>query len=209
MTEKEPSQIAAELAKLVRGDVHADIIHRVAYSTDSSSYRILPRSVVAPRDAQDVVAIVKYARALGLPVAPRGAGSGVAGESLCGGIVLDMTRYMNRITRVEGDLVTCEPGVVLDELNKRLAQGGRKIGPDPSSGNRATIGGVVGNNATGAHSLQYGHTSAYVEAIEAVLPDGTTVEFRNGVDAERLTGTGRSIAKDCLSLLTSNQAIID
>ncbi|MGE5293987.1 MAG: FAD-binding oxidoreductase, partial [Solirubrobacterales bacterium] len=170
MTQKEPSQIGAELAKLVRGDVFADVIHRVAYSTDASSYRIVPQCVVAPRDVQDVVAVVQYARDLGLPVAPRGAGSGVAGESLCGGIVLDMTRYMKGISGIGGELVTCEPGVVLDDLNKRLAQIGRKFGPDPSSGNRATIGGVVGNNATGAHSLQYGHTSAHVEAVQAVLP---------------------------------------
>jgi FAD/FMN-containing dehydrogenase/Fe-S oxidoreductase len=209
MTQKEPSQIAAELSQLVRGDVFADIIHRVAYSTDSSSYRIVPQCVVAPQDVGDIVAVVRYARDLGLPVAPRGAGSGVAGESLCSGIVLDMTRYMKGITRIDGDLVTCQPGVVLDDLNKRLAQGGRKIGPDPSSANRATVGGVVGNNATGAHSLQYGHTSAYVEAIEAVLPDGTTVEFRNGVDVGQIPGGAPSIAKDCWSLLTANQGIID
>ncbi|MGE5296029.1 MAG: anaerobic glycerol-3-phosphate dehydrogenase subunit C, partial [Solirubrobacterales bacterium] len=144
-----------------------------------------------------------------LPVAPRGAGSGVAGESLCGGIVLDMTRYMRGISEIGGELVTCEPGVVLDDLNKRLAQIGRKFGPDPSSGNRATIGGVVGNNATGAHSLQYGHTSAHVEAVQAVLPDGTVVEFRNGVDVGQFQGGGQSVAKECWSLLTANQAIID
>ena len=180
MTQKEPSQIAADVTKLVRGDVFADIIHRVAYSTDSSSYRIVPQCVVAPQDVQDVVAVVRYARDLGIPVAPRGAGSGVAGESLCSGIVLDMTRYMKQITRIDGELAACQPGVVLDDLNKRLASSGRKIGPDPSSANRATLGGVVGNDATGAHPLQYGHTSAYVEAVEAVLPDGTIVEFRNG-----------------------------
>ncbi len=209
MTQREPSQIAAELAKLVRGDVFADIIHRVAYSTDSSSYRILPQCIVAPQDVRDVVAVVQYARSVGLPVAPRGAASGVAGESLCSGIVLDMSRYMKGITRIEGDLVTCEPGLVLDDLNRRLAQRGRKIGPDPSSANRATIGGVVGNNATGAHSLQYGHTSAYVEVIEAVLPDGTVVEFRNGVDIKQIQGGGQSVAKDGWSLLTANQAVID
>lgn len=209
MTQREPSQVAAELAKVVRGDVFSDIIHRVAYSTDSSSYRILPQCVVAPQDVRDVVSVVQYARGEGLAVAPRGAGSGVAGESLCSGIVLDMTRYMKQITRIDGELVTCEPGVVLDDLNKRLAESRRKIGPDPSSANRATIGGVVGNNATGAHSLQYGHTSAYVEAVEAVLPDGTIVEFRNGVDPQTLAGKGQSVAKECWTLLTTNQAIID
>jgi FAD/FMN-containing dehydrogenase/Fe-S oxidoreductase len=210
VTNREPSQIAADLAKLVRGDVFSDIIHRVAYSTDSSSYRIVPQCVVAPRDVRDIVDIVRYAGQQGLPVAPRGAGSGVAGESLCSGIVLDMTRYMKAIARMDDQTVTCEPGVVLDDLNKRLAASGRKIGPDPSSANRATLGGVVGNNATGAHSLQYGHTSAYVERIEAVLPDGSVVEFRNNVDPERMgSGAGQSIARQCRSLLVANQAIID
>lgn len=209
MTQIEPSQIAAGLTKLVRGDVFADIIHRVAYSTDSSSYRIVPQCVVAPQDVQDVVAVVRYARDLGIPVAPRGAGSGVAGESLCSGIVLDMTRYMKGITRIDGDFVTCQPGVVLDDLNQRLASSGRKIGPDPSSANRATLGGVVGNDATGAHSLQYGHTSAYVEAVEVVLSDGTILDFGNGVDPQMLAGRGQSIAGECRSLLTANQAVID
>ena len=210
MTDREPSQIAAELTKLVRGDVFGDIIHRVAYSTDSSSYRIVPQCVVAPQDVRDLVAIVQYAGREGLPVAPRGAGSGVAGESLCSGIVLDMTRYMKAIARIDGETVTCEPGVVLDDLNKRLAPSGRKFGPDPSSANRATVGGVVGNNATGAHSLQYGHTAAYVERLDVVLPDGSTAQFRNGVDIEQIRGTAaESITRQCQSLLTANQAVID
>jgi FAD/FMN-containing dehydrogenase/Fe-S oxidoreductase len=210
MTAKQPSQIAADLAGLVRGDVFADIIHRAAFSTDASSYRIVPQCVVAPRDARDVVAVVRYAADQGLAVAARGAGSGLAGESLCGGIVLDMTRYMKRILRVEGEMATCEPGVVLDDLNKRLLDLRRKIGPDPSSANRATVGGVVGNNATGAHSLQYGHTAAYVESVEAVLPDGNIVEFRNAVDVEHARdGRAGSIARECWSLLTASETIID
>jgi len=210
VTDRDPAQIAADLAKLVRGEVFADIIHRVAFSTDASSYRIVPQCVVAPRDVQDIAALVHYTAEHRLPVAPRGAGSGVAGESLCSGIVLDMTRSMKRIVQIDEETVTCEPGVVLDDLNRRLAQSGRKIGPDPSSANRATVGGVVANNATGAHSLQYGHTAAYVERIEAVLADGRTVEFRNGADVRQMRGSGlESIAQQCWSLLTTHQAVID
>jgi len=210
MTDREPAQIAADLTELVRGDVYADIIHRVAFSTDASSYRIVPQCVVAPRDVQDIVAVVRYAGEQGLAVAARGAGSGVAGESLCRGIVLDTTRYMKRIVRVDGETVTCEPGVVLDDLNKRLLESGRKIGPDPSSANRAVVGGVVGNNSTGAHSLQYGHIAAYVESVEAVLPDGSVVEFRNGVDVDQAKdGRAGAIARDCWSLLSPAKAIID
>jgi FAD/FMN-containing dehydrogenase/Fe-S oxidoreductase len=206
---KEPTQIAADLAQIVQGDVLADIIHRVAFSTDASSYRIVPQGVVAPREARDVAAVVRYAREQGLTVAPRGAGSGLAGESLCRGIVLDMSRYLKRIVRLDGETVTCEPGVVLDDLNKRLLEFGRKIGPDPSSGNRATIGGVVGNNATGAHSLQYDHIGAYVESVEAVLPDGSVVELRNGFEVPQTPrGPVDVLARACWSLLTAGREII-
>jgi FAD/FMN-containing dehydrogenase/Fe-S oxidoreductase len=210
MTQEPPAQLAADLTKLVTGEVFADIIHRAAYSTDASSYRIVPQCVVAPRDVRDIVAIVRYASDHGLTLAARGAGSGLAGESLCGGIVLDMTRYLRRLLRLDGETVTCEPGVVLDDLNRQLQEFRCKIGPDPSSGNRATVGGVVANNATGAHSLQYGHTAAYVESIQAVLPDGNVVEFHNDVDVELVRGDrAGALARECWSLLTAGKGIID
>ena len=196
----------------MRGDVFEDIIHRVAYSTDASIYRVVPQCVVAPRDVRDIVAVVKCAADHGVPVAARGAGSGVAGESLGSGIVLDMTRYMTQIVSIDDDgkRVTCEPGIVLDDLNKRLAEFGRKIGPDPSSANRATVGGCVANNATGAHSLQYGHIADYVENIEAVLSDGRVGEFANAVDVEQLPDDrAGTLAKQCWSLLTGHRSVID
>ncbi|UCD51483.1 MAG: FAD-binding protein, partial [Phycisphaerales bacterium] len=212
MTTKTPTELAAELARDIQGEVFTDIINRVAFSTDASSYRIVPQCVVAPRDVADIATVVRYAAQHGLAVAARGAGSGLAGESLCAGIVLDMTRHMNRIVDIAPDAttVTCEPGVVLDELNQRLAEYGRKIGPDPSSANRATVGGCVANNATGAHSLQYGHMGRYVERIEAVLADGHVVEFANGVDARTSTGDRVGIlAQECFSLLSENEATIE
>lgn len=210
MTHKQPTQIAADLATRIRGDVFADIIHRVAYSTDASSYRIVPQCIVAPADVRDVIAVVRYAADEGLPIVARGAGSGLAGESLCSGIVLDMTRYMKAILRIDDETVTCGPGVVLDDLNKALLEFGRKIGPDPSSANRATVGGVTANNATGAHSLQYGHTAAYVESVEAVLPDGSIVEFKNDIDVEQVQGgKAGAIARECWSLLASSKTVIE
>ena len=208
----EVETIATHLKAVVGGDVFTDLIHRVAFSTDASIYRIVPECVVAPRNVRDVVAVMRYAGDKGLPVAARGAGSGLAGESLCPGIVLDMTRYMQRIVSIDGDgrTVTCEPGVVLDDLNRRLAELGRKIGPDPSSANRATVGGCVANNATGAHSLQYGHIGRYVEGVEAVLSDGSVVVFENGVDAGK-TGDDRAgaLTDTCWSLLSANEAVIE
>jgi len=208
----EPEQIASDLADIVRGNIYPDILHRAAYSTDASIYRIVPRCVIAPRDAADVAAVVQYAAAQAIPLVARGAGSGLAGESLSSGIVLDMTRYMNRIMGIEDDgrTVVCEPGVVLDDLNKYLAQFGRKIGPDPSSANRAVVGGCIANNSTGSHSLQYGYLSDYVEAIEAVLADGSIVEFKNDVDPEQEKDDRvASIAQECLSVLADNEMVIN
>jgi len=205
-------QVAADLAEVVQGDVFVDILHRAAYSTDASIYRIVPGCIVAPRDTNDIVTVVKYAAAMGIPVVARGAGSGLAGEALCSGIVFDMTRYMNRIISVDDDgkRVVCEPGVVLDDLNDCLAGYGRKIGPDPSSSNRATVGGCVANNSTGAHYLEYGYVCDHVESIEAVLADGSVVKFENGFDPEQ-TADDRiaSVAQSCISILSGKEAIID
>ena len=208
----EPEQIAADLSKKVKGDVFADILHRAAYSTDASIYRIMPLCVVAPRDAVDIAAVVKYAAMEGISVVARGAGSGLAGEALGAGIVFDMTRYMNRIINVEDDggRVICEPGIVLDDLNTYLFRYGRKIGPDPSSANRAVIGACVANNSTGSHSLQYGYMADYVETVNAILANGEEVEFCNDFDPEQSDDTKvTSIARKCYSVLSESETVIE
>ena len=181
-----PEQIASDLSRIVKGDIYSDIIHRTAYSTDASIYRILPQCVVMPQDENDVAAVTKYAKEHNIPIVARGGGTGVAGESLSDGIVFVMGKYMNKILGVEnnGEFVTCQPGAVLDELNQYLAKYGRKIGPDPSSASRALVGGCLANNATGAHSLQYGYMGDYVERIKAVTVDGDIVTFDNNFDPE-------------------------
>ena len=206
-----PEQISSDLSSIVRGDIFADIIHRAAYSTDASIYRILPLCVIMPRDAADVAAVVKYAGNNNIPITARGGGTGVAGESLTSGIVFDMTKYMNNIIGVEnnGEVVTCQPGVVLNELNRYLAQYKRKIGPDPSSASRAAVGGCVANNATGAHSLQYGYMGDYLESIEAVTASGNIVTFRNNFNPEESPNDPATpIARQCMSLLSGKEQII-
>jgi anaerobic glycerol-3-phosphate dehydrogenase C subunit len=206
MTDKNSQQIADELSRLIAGECFSDIFTRVAFSTDSSIYQIIPQCVVAPKNTEDIAAVIKYAGENNIPVVARGAGSGLGGESLTSGIMLDTTRYMNKIigASADGSTVTCQPGVVLDEVNKYLAKFNKKIGPDPSSGNRAVIGGVVANNSTGAHSLCYGYIAEYVEKIKAVLADGRVVEFANNV------GSGeKKIARDCFELLNANAELIE
>jgi len=204
--------VSQQLAGLIKGDVFGDILHRAAFATDASIYSIMPVCVVAPRNVEDIVTVVNYARRNNIAVAARGAGSGVAGESLCSGIVLDMSRYMNRIIEVseDGRTILCQPGVVLAELNESLADYGRKIGPDPSSANRAVVGGCVANNATGAHSLQYGYLGDYVEKIEAVLADGSIVEFGNDIaPAECEDNKVGELVNTILWLLSGKQDTID
>ena len=199
------------MARVISGDVFDDIIHRAAFATDASIYQMLPACVVAPKTAADIVTAVRYAHAKKIPVVARGAGSGVAGESLTTGIIFDMTRYMNKVLHIEkdGSLVTCEPGVVLDELNRQLAPFGRQIGPDPSTSNRATVGGCVANNSTGAHSLRYGYVGDYVHGIEAVLSDGQLVDFKNDLAPKPETGDVLDqTAQKCLALLAENQEVI-
>ncbi|MDD5459326.1 MAG: FAD-linked oxidase C-terminal domain-containing protein, partial [Phycisphaerae bacterium] len=205
------AKLARDLKNIINCDVWTDILHRAAFSTDASIYRILPVCIVSPQTAEDIAAVVKYAVENNIPVVARGAASGLAGESLSSGIVFDMTRYMNKIIGIEdeGKIVVCQPGAVLNNVNDYLAPFGRKIGPDPSSSNRATIGGSLANNATGAHSLQYGYMGEHVHSIEAVLSDGSIVEIENGLMPEDIKDEKlRHIAAQLQKLLTENNETI-
>ena len=199
-----PKRIGEELSRLIKGDCFPDIFTRVAFSTDASIYQIVPICIVAPKNTDDIAAVIKYAGQNNIPLVARGAGSGLGGESLTGGIMLDTTKFLNKIIGIspDGGTITCQVGVVLDDVNKHLAKFGKKIGPDPSSGNRAVIGGVVANNSTGAHSLKYGYIAEFVEKVKAVLADGTIAEFVND-----FAPTGK-ISRDCFELLNSNASLI-
>jgi FAD/FMN-containing dehydrogenase/Fe-S oxidoreductase len=207
---KTAETIGRELALLIKGDVRVDVFNRAAFSTDASIYRIVPLCVVLPKDEADAAATVRYAAQNGIPIAPRGAGSGLAGESLTSGIVLDTRRYMDAIleTAPDGSWVRVQPGVVLDKLNSHLARWGRKIGPDPSSSNRAVVGGVVGNNATGAHSLQYGYIADHVRCLRVILADGEVCVF-NQDDTAGQKGPAGGYATACWTLLKDEQDLIE
>src|SRR5947207_4991981 len=142
----EPSRLGAasqDLRAAVRGEVAADAGHRAAYAADASNYRLTPRAVVFPRDAADVAAAVAACRRHGLPVTARGAGTSVAGNAIGTGVVLDLSRHLNRIVSIDPAARTAvvEPGVVLDDLRAAAAAYGLTFGPDPSSHARCTLGG--------------------------------------------------------------------
>ncbi len=209
--EKNAEQIGSELSRQVRGDVRIDVFNRIAFSTDASIYSIRPQCVVSPRDEADVVAVVRYAAQSRIPIAARGAGSGLAGESLTSGIVIDCRRYMNQIvqTAPDGSWVITEPGIVLDTLNQHLSKYKKKIGPDPSSSNRAVVGGVVANNATGAHSLQYGYIAKYVRRVRGVLYDGSVFELTSAMRPQDIANPVlRHIVSQCIALLGGQSELI-
>lgn len=166
-----------ELRETLQGEVYDGAVHRSLYSTDASIYQIQPQAVVLPRDAEDVVRTVKIAARHRIPLAARGGGSGLAGESLCRGIIIDFPAQMNRVLALDTEKgrVTVQPGLVFEDLNRLLAGTPWIFGPNPASGNRCTLGGMIANNSTGAYSLKYGFTADYIEELEVVLADGSLV----------------------------------
>jgi len=177
-------ELAGELRKAVAGEVAFDEYAQVLYATDGSIYGARPAGVVEPRDVEDVRETVRIAAERGVPVLPRGAGSSLAGQAVGPGcVVLEMTRHMDGIVDVdpEGKRATIQPGLVQDHLDDHLAQWGLKFAPDPASSNRATVGGGIGNNSTGAHSVRYGITDAYTEELRVVLADGSMIHTREVV----------------------------
>jgi len=175
----ERPDLAAALRGRVDGDVRFDSYSKLLYSADASLYEVTPIGVVCPRSTSDVAAVVSYCATHEIPVLPRGAGTSLSGQAVNEAVVLDFSRYMTDVVSVDPDAraATVQPGVVLGSLNETLAPHGLKFAPDPAWGDKSVIGGAVGNNSTGAHSLQYGKTDAYVEECEVVLADGTVTRL--------------------------------
>ena len=167
------------LSARVDGDVRFDSYSRQLYATDASIYEQLPVGVVFPQSTADVAAVVAYCADEDIPVLPRGGGTSLAGQTVNEAVVLDFTRYMDAVESLDPDArrARAQPGVRLGDLNDRLADHGLKFAPDPAWGDKSALGGAIGNNSTGAHSLRYGKTDAYVESCEVVLADGTVTEF--------------------------------
>jgi len=176
--------LAAALRAAVEGEVSFDDYAQVLYASDGSIYQARPAGVVVPRTVADVQAAVRIATAHGVPVLPRGAGSSLAGQAVGPGcVVVDCSKHLTDVVSIDPDarLATVQPGVVQDDLDAALAPYGLKFAPDPASSNRATVGGGIGNNSTGAHSVRYGITDAYVEELDVVLADGSLVHTREVV----------------------------
>ena len=166
-----------------------DQITRLLYSTDSSIYQVKPLGVIWPRESSEVSAVVEIAQKHGVPILPRGGGTSLAGQAIGEALILDFSRYMDQVLdlNLEEKTVTAQPGVILGSLNRSLAAHHLMFGPDPASADRATIGGVLGNNATGAHSILYGMSHDHLVEAETILADGSSAVLK-AHDNETLSG---------------------
>ncbi|MEF8937433.1 MAG: FAD-binding oxidoreductase, partial [Halovenus sp.] len=172
------SGFATALREEVSGDVQFDEYSQILYATDGSIYQARPAGVVLPRTVEDVQATVELAQEYEVPILPRGTGSSLAGQAVGPGcVVMDFTKYMDDLVDIDPDAkrATVHPGIVQDHLDSALAEHDLKFAPDPASSNLATVGGGIGNNSTGAHSVRYGITDAYTEELKIVLVNGELI----------------------------------
>jgi FAD/FMN-containing dehydrogenase/Fe-S oxidoreductase len=177
LTPGQLGQLGDLLRRRVRGEVLLDAASRLAHASDASNYRQVPLAIVSPRDADDVEAAVAACRELGAPILPRGAGTSLAGQCCNVAVVLDLARHLDRVVAVDAAARTArvEPGVVLSALQGAAAPHGLRFGPDPSTHDRCTLGGMIGNDACGARSLRYGRTSSQVIALDVLTSDGARI----------------------------------
>src|SRR5512134_3062317 len=203
------------LRRVVRGSVRFDQGSRLLYSTDASMYQVEPIGVVIPRHADDVRAAVQVAREQQVALLPRGGGTSLTGQTVNRALVVDFTQHMNRVLEVnaEEQWARVQPGLVQDELNHHVRPMGLLFGPDTSTSNRATIGGMLGNNSGGSHSIAYGLTVEHVIELTTVLADGSRAVFGEVTPAQfavkaRLPGLEGQIYREIERIRTQYDAEI-
>ncbi|MFW5965657.1 MAG: FAD-binding and (Fe-S)-binding domain-containing protein [Halodesulfurarchaeum sp.] len=171
-------ELATALDRRTDGTVRFDEFSRGSYATDSSIYQVTPIGVVKPASTADVQAVLEYCHERQIPVLPRGAATSLAGQTTNEAVILDFKAEMNTVTAIEGasGTVRAQPGITLADL-EAAAPANLQYGPDPAWGEKSTLGGCIGNNSTGAHSLRYEKADGYLETAEVVLADGTVTEL--------------------------------
>ena len=175
-----PAELAAALRRAGVREIDTATRRRAEYSSDASNYRVVPAVVAFPRHADEIAAALDVCRRLGVPLVPRGGGTSIAGNALSTGLVLDLSRHLNRVVEIDPQARTAvaEPGTVLDSITAAAAPYGLRFGPDPSTHSRATIGGAIGNNACGSRALRYGRTADNVVALDVITGAGTRMVAR-------------------------------
>jgi len=180
------ASLAAALSRHVRGEVRFDNGSRALYAGDGSNYRQVPIGVVLPRDADDVIATISLAREYGAPILCRGGGTSLAGQCCNVAVVLDFSKYMAKILEVDPErrIARVQPGVILDHLRNAAEKHGLTFAPDPATHDRCTLGGMIGNNSCGVHSVMAGKTDDNIESLEILTYDGLRMQVGQTSDAE-------------------------
>jgi oxalate decarboxylase/phosphoglucose isomerase-like protein (cupin superfamily) len=183
--------LARELAQQVRGEVRFSAGSRALYANDSSVYRQVPIGVVIPRTVDDVVATVAACRRHHAPIGARGCGTGLAGQTVNEAVMIDFSKYLDGLLELdpEGRRARVQPGIVLDRLREAAEEHELTFGPDPATHSRCTLGGMIGNNSCGTHSIMAGVTADNVEALDVLLYDGTRMRLPSRVTDEDLATT--------------------
>lgn len=173
------SSFIHDLQNSIKGDVRFDSVSQSVYSVDASIFEVRPLGVAVPKDRDDLIRTVQVAAKHRVPIIPRGAGTGLTGACIGSGLIIDLSKSLKKILHIdyENEWALCEPGVVQSQLNEALSLQGYRLGPDTSTGNRATLGGMLGNNSAGANSLRYGKMCDHVESIELILSNGEVLQF--------------------------------
>ncbi|HYY66982.1 MAG TPA: FAD-binding oxidoreductase [Nitrososphaeraceae archaeon] len=193
--------LADELRRISKGEVLSDDWSRKIYSVDASHFNVSPSLIHKPFDAEDIRNICKSCYARNVAITARGAGTGLVGQSLSSGIVLDFTANMNKVIETGDDYVTVQPGITKGILDNELEKKGKFFPPDPASGNFCTIGGMVANNSSGPHSLGYGSTIDHVQKIAVIYADGTGGVIGPGVEQDEKVSKMFSILSSNISLI--------
>ncbi len=185
-----------DLSAAIEGEVRRDLTTRILYSTDASIYQLEPLGVVFPRSVDDLGAIVEISARYHMPVLARGAGSSLAGQAIGNALIIDCARHLTKIheINVEEQTALLEPGVIVTSFNRAVGKYGLQFGPDPATADRATMGGSIANNATGAHSILYGLAADHLLSVDTILADGSAAVFSEiGLaEAEKKAANGHS-----------------
>ncbi|MGI8991336.1 MAG: FAD-binding oxidoreductase [Bryobacteraceae bacterium] len=188
------ASLERELRSGMKGEVRFGNGDRGMYASDAGNYRMIPIGVVLPLDADDVLHTLAACRRQGVPIVARGGGTGIPGQTVNVAVLLDFSKYMNRIVEMkpEQGYARVEPGIVLDELRKAAGKRGLTFGPDPATHARNTLGGMIGNNSCGIHSVMAGETVDNIDELDVVTYDGTrmTVGATSDQDLKRIIGEG-------------------
>src|SRR5579885_3444838 len=189
--------LARELRRATHGEVRFSDGSRALYANDASSYRQVPLGVVVPRTVDDVIATVALCREFEAPVLARGAGTGLAGQTVNEAVLVDFSKYLRQIDELDHDAMRArvQPGLVLDRLRERAEERNLTFGPDPATHSRCTLGGMLGNNSCGVHSILAGVTADNVESLEVLLYDGTPLTVSRGDEAIRGPGADQLTAR--------------